>query len=302
MPSSKEIKSRIESVRDTQKITNAMYLIASTKMRKAKSGLDLTRPYFTALRGEIKRIFRTVQDVESPYFYPLDGSTLPEGTYACLVITADKGLAGAYNQNVIRKAAELLEAHPDTQLYVVGEYGRRYYARRHIPIEQSFLYTAQNPTMQRAREISSILLDRFERGELKKIYVVYTDFQNGLSSEVRSTRLLPFHRTHFADSEPEKAVTAPFEFVPSIPVILTHMMQSYVSGFIYSALVDSFCSEQNARMTAMSSANQNAENILSELSLQYNRVRQAAITQEITEVSAGARAQRSKGRKEALSP
>ena len=103
MPNTKEIKNHIKSVRDTQKITNAMYLIASTKMRKAKSELDKTRPYFSALRNEIKRIFRTDKDIDSKYFYPADGGGTLNGTYACLVITADKGLAGAYNQNVIKE-------------------------------------------------------------------------------------------------------------------------------------------------------------------------------------------------------
>ena len=105
MASTKEIKNRIESVRDTKKITNAMYLISSTKLRKARRDLDATRPYFEALGTEIKRIFRTAEYVESPYFYPPDNDTNPlDGTYACLVVTADKGLAGAYNQNVLKEA------------------------------------------------------------------------------------------------------------------------------------------------------------------------------------------------------
>lgn len=299
MANTKEIKSRISSVRDTQKITNAMYLIASTKMRKAKSELENTRPYFSALQGEIKRIFRTVSDVESKYFYPADGSPAPDGTYAVLVITADKGLAGAYNQNVIREAEKLLSQHPDTKLFVVGEYGRQAFTQRNIPIEKSFLYTAQNPTLHRAREISSLLLGLFEQRAVDKIFVIYTDMKNSLESKAVSTRLLPFHRAQFTPSSKEKAVTAPFEFVPSVGAVLDNVMQSYVSGFIYSALVDSFCSEQDARMTAMHSANQNAEQILNDLTIQYNRLRQAAITQEITEVSAGARAQKNKGSKEA---
>ena len=150
MAGTKEIKSHIQSVRETKKITNAMYLIASTKLRRARLELDHTRPYFEALRGEIKRIFRTANDIDSHYFYPVDNDTPREGTYGCLVITADKGLAGAYNQNAIRQAQELLEWHPDTKLFVVGEYGRRFFSQRGIPIEQSFLYTAQNPTMARA--------------------------------------------------------------------------------------------------------------------------------------------------------
>ena len=298
MAGTKEIKSHIDSVRETRKITNAMYLIASTKLRRARQELENTRPYFEALRGEIKRIFRTANDVDSRYFFPTGDDTPLEGTYGCLVITADKGLAGAYNQNAIRRALELLEQHPDTKLFVVGEYGRRYFAQRQIPIEHSFLYTAQNPTMARAREISALLLDGYDRGELKQIFVVYTDMASAMSFQARSTRLLPFHRTYFAPPDGERAVTEPFEFLPSVTAVLDSMMASYVSGFIYSALIDSFCCEQNARMTAMDSANQNAEGLLGELSLQYNRVRQSGITQEITEISAGAAAQRQKHRKD----
>ena len=292
MAGTKEIKAHIESVRETKKITNAMYLIASTKLRRARQELDNTRPYFQALQGEIKRIFRTVSDVESPYFYPVGDDSPLKGTYGCLVITADKGLAGAYNQNAIRQAQQLLKEHPDTKLFVVGEYGRRFFDSRGIPIEHSFLYTAQNPTMARAREISALLLDRFHRGELREIYVVYTDMANAMTFEARTARVMPFHRSFFLTAPGERAVTEPFEFVPDVQAVLDSMMPSYVSGFIYSALIDSFCCEQNARMTAMDSANRNAENLLGDLSLEFNRVRQAAITQEITEVSAGARAQR----------
>ena len=293
MAGTKEIKAHIASIQETRKITSAMYLIASTKLRRARQELDNTRPYFQALRGEIRRIFRAASDIDSPYFYPAGGETAKSGAYGCLVITADKGLAGSYNQNAIREAMKLLEQHPNTKLFVVGEYGRRFFSHRHIPIEHSFLYTAQNPTMARAREISALLLDRFDQGELQKIFIVYTDMASAVSFQARSTRLLPFHRTHFSVEEEEAAVTEPFEFLPDPRAVLDSMMPSYVSGFIYSALIDSFCCEQNARMAAMDSANQNAEKLLGELSLEFNRVRQSAITQEITEVSAGARAQKS---------
>ncbi len=292
VPNTKEIKNHIESVKDTKKITNAMYLIASAKMRKAKAELDRTRPYFTAVKSEMKRIFRSAPNVKSPYFYPED-KNLSNGAFGCLVITADKGLAGAYNMNVIRKAEELLSEHENTKLFVVGEFGRQYFAKKKIPVEKSFLYTAQNPTIQRAREIADILLELYDAQAVSKIYIVYTDWKNGMSEETVETRLLPFHRNEFANAE-EKEVKTPFEFLNSVDVVLRAMVPSYLSGFIYAALVDSFCCEQNSRMTAMDSANRNAEKILSELSVQYNRVRQAAITQEITEVSAGARAQKAK--------
>ena len=297
MANTKEIKMRIKSVRDTQKITNAMYMIASTKMRKAKAELDKTRPYFNALQAEIKRIFRTAEKSESKYFYPEKGSAALDKTYACLVITADKGLAGAYNLNVIKEAEKMLKDHSDTKLFVVGEYGRQYFYHHNIAVEKTFLYTAQNPTIDRAREISTILLDMFNSKKADKIFVIYTDFKNGLNSNTKSVRILPFHRQQFFSKEKEKEVTTPFEFVPSIEKGLNNMIESYVSGFIYSALVDSFCSEQNARMTAMDSANRNAEKILADLSVQYNRIRQSAITQEITEVSSGAKAQKRKRQK-----
>lgn len=297
MASTKEIKKRISSVKNTQKITNAMYLISSTKMRKAKNDLDQTRPYFQSLQGEIKRIFRTAGNVESKYFYPADGTKTLNGTYGCLVITADKGMAGAYNHNVLLEAQKLYNEHSDMKLFVVGEYGRQFFLRHHIPIEKSFLYTAQNPTMQRAREIAEILLELFDEGKLEKIFIIYTDLESGMEEEAKSVRLLPFHRKQFASSANERAVLKPFEFQPSIQTVLDNIMHSYISGYIYSALIDSFCSEQTARMTAMDSANRNAQKILDELSIQYHLVRQAAITQEITEVSAGAKAQKKKKRR-----
>ena len=275
-----------------------MYLISSTKLRRARADLEHTRPYFEALQAEIKRIFRTSSDIHSRYFYPpheddIKGDDIKGGPYACLVITADKGLAGAYNQNAVKETMQVLAGHPGCKLFVVGEYGRHYFAQHHIPIEQSFLYTAQNPTLERAREISAILLEGFNRGDWKKLYIVYTDMESSLASATRSTRLLPFHRAHFASTNEDHSSDT-FEFVPDMVTVLDNMVESYVSGFIYSALIDSFCSEQNARMTAMDAANENAQRLLDELSLQYNRVRQSAITLEITEVSAGAKAQRHK--------
>lgn len=292
MANAKEIKSRIKSVKDTQKIASAMYLISSAKMRKAKERLDGTRPYFNELKLEIGRIFSYFKDIESKYFYSDDYKGPTDKPDACLVITADKGLAGAYNQNAIKEAERLLENNKDTKLFVVGEYGRQYFSRHKIPIEQSFLYTAQNPTMQRAREICRTLLDLYESGAADEIYIVYTDLSREVSQSVQSVRLLPLARTDFADSKIKK--DDKYEFWPDAKRVLQNIVPAFLTGFIYSALVSSFCSEQNARMTAMSSANDNAEEIISRLSVQYNRLRQADITREITEVSAGAKAQKRK--------
>ena len=290
MPNAKEIKQRISSVKDTGKIANAMYLISSAKMRKAKAELDSTAPYFSALRQEIGRIFGYFDDIESEYFYSKDYKSVNGKPDACLVITADKGLAGSYNQNAIRAAEKLLSINPDTKLFVVGEYGRQYFARHNIPIEQSFLYTAQNPTIGRAREICRTLLDLYENKSTDEIYIVYTDLKKDISQSAETVRLLPLERKDFTATSDYKK--SGFEFWPDAKRVLNSIVPAFLTGFIYSALVDSFCSEQNARMSAMSSANDNAQKIISELSVQYNRLRQADITREITEVTAGARAQK----------
>ena len=301
MPNTKEIKNRIGSVQNTQKITNAMYLISSTKMRKAKEELERTRPYFEMQENEIRRIFQTEIDITSRYFYPKTGRK-PAETYAYLVITADKGLAGAYNHNVIKLAEEEMSKHKNIKLYVVGEYGRRYFKKRDFAMEQTFLYTAQNPTFTRAREISSILLEQYDNKEVDEIRVIYSDMESEFLTTVKMMRLLPFDRKEFwTDKEDRNRKDIHYEFSPSVNEVLNHVIPGYVAGCIYGALVDSFSAEQNARMTAMNSANKNAEALLAELQIEYNRVRQAAITQEITEVAAGAKAQKKKRKKEEAS-
>ena len=299
MASTSEIRRRIGSVRQTQKITHAMYLISQAKLRKAKQDLSNTRPYFDALQNEIGRVFNADSSVESRYLEPVQQPAKEEVLRpACLLVTADKGLAGAYNQNAIRQAQQYMADHPDTVLYVVGEYGRRWFAQRNIPIEKSFLYTAQNPTLGRARQIAELLLERYDAGEINAVVVIYTDMKNGLEAVVRQAQLLPLHRERFIAAAANTAKDDVYEFIPSPNAVVNNAARSCLTGYIYSALVDSFCSEQSARMTAMNAADQNAEELLKDLSVQFNRARQAAITQEITEVSAGERAQRSKKEKE----
>ncbi len=298
MPSIKDIKNRINSVSDTRKITNAMYLIASTKLRKEKSELEATKPYFESLKTEIKRVFRTVEETESIFFYDdekkVKNFSEDDSRYAFLVITADKGLAGAYNQSVIKQTMELLKQHPNSLLYVVGEVGRNYFNSHGISYEQSFLYTAQNPSIRRADVIADILLEKYVNREISKIYIIYTDMKNSLSSEVNVFRLLPLHKAEFVNHREEAPIKNEFEYVSSFKSVLESIVPGYISGFVYSALVDSFCAEQNARMLAMDMANKNAEELLEQLKKQYNHLRQNAITREITEVAAGAKSKKKK--------
>ena len=302
MANVKELKARIEGVQETRKITNAMYLVASTKLRHAREALDRTLPYFHAMRQEVERLFRTPRSADSRYFTSPDGAPHKHGVCGILVVTADKGLAGAYNLNAIRKAEALLEERPDARLFVIGEYGRRHFRMRHRPFETEFRYTAQDPTFNRAREICTRLLDLYDKKELNEIVVVYTEMKSSLSTETMEQRLLPMNREPFENGEPEEDAEGRFEFLPSFDAVLSAVMRSYISGFLYSALVDCFCSEQNSRVTAMDAAGRNAEELLSDLSLQLNRERQGAITQEITEISAGAMAQRRNNNGKEASP
>lgn len=286
-----ELRNRISSVGETQKITGAMYLISSNELRRAKAAFDETKPYFEALRSEIKMIFRGAdRDIDSIYYYPADGSRLSDGTYGILVITADKGLAGTYNMNVIKEAEKALSEHPNTRLFVVGSFGRKYFTAKNIPFERDFEYSGQSPTLHRARKITGLLLELFRSGELSKLFVIYTSSKTGAATAVLNERILPFHRREFLGEEPKSG--APFKFYPSEKEVLEAIVPSYACGFIYSALVESFLSEQRSRMMAMESADRSARDMLDELDFEYNRLRQSEITREITEISAASRFQR----------
>ncbi len=293
MASAKELKDRIKAVQETKKITSAMYLISSTKLRRAKIDLAQTRPYFDALRGEIGHILRVGTGSGGRYFREAEGPLPEGGVCGILVLTADKGLAGAYNMNVIREAESILRDKPGGQVFVVGECGRRAFAFRNVPM--TYLGGAHTPTMDRSRSLCTTLLDQYDSGALNELVIVYTDMKNSIASAVLSQRLLPLDRApRHADAQSNEPR---LEFIPSEEEVVRGAIRSYVSGFIYAALLDSFCAEQNARVTAMDAANVNAQDLLGDLSLQLNRQRQAAITQEITEISAGAQAQKNKKNK-----
>lgn len=290
----REIRSRMKSVSDTEKITKAMYMISSSKMRKAKSELDRTKPHFDAIRNEIKRLFRSNQKIDSPYMFPEGGVEELPAAYAYIVITSDKGLAGYYNHAIIKAfEEETADGHPYL-LYMVGEYGRRYCKAHDITYDERFAYSAENPTLRRSREMASIILDKYDNGEISKIFLIYTDMKNSDNQATTVVRLLPFHRGDFITDTVEREVLHEFEYHPSAEKVLEHMVYSYIASYLYDALIDSYCSEQSARMNAMDEADKNAEELLNRLNLEYNHARQGKITQEITEISAGAKALKKK--------
>lgn len=297
MASTKEIKNRIKSVGDTQKITNAMYLISSTKMRRARKEADDTRPYFDLLRREIRRMFAVGSGLKSKYYDSNVDENVAGGRNGILVITADKGLAGAYNQSVIKDALALMDRSDSYKLYIVGDYGWRYFRSRGSNVCETFEHSMNAPTLAMARDITKELLDEFDADAFDRLYVCYTEFSGGMSAgDAMHDRLIPFDKDDFVPQGEERATDASsvFEYEPDIETVLERIMQSYLVGYVYSALVNSFSSEQSARMMAMDAANENASELLASLQLEYNHLRQNAITQEITEISSGARSLKSK--------
>lgn len=287
MESIKEIRTHIDSVEQTLKITNAMYLISSSKLRKARRQLNDVEPYFMKITETISDILHRTNDVDHAYF---DRRPDKKHRVGYIVITGDKGLAGAYNHNVLRMAEEHLIKDADATLFVIGQAGRNYFRHRGIAVDGEFMYTAQNPTIYRAREISDTFVDLFLKGRLDEIYVVYTEMVTPMTLEPKILKLLPLDRDAFpwnprprADGSTRREVA----YMPSPGRVLNHIVPSYLKSVLFGAMVESFCSEQNARMTAMDTATDNARSLLKELSLHYNRARQAAITQEITEIVGG---------------
>ncbi|HIY29299.1 MAG TPA: ATP synthase F1 subunit gamma [Candidatus Mediterraneibacter avicola] len=295
MANIREIQSRINSVKDTMKITNAMYMISSSKMTHARKKLADTEPYFYALQGEISRILRHVPDLEHPFFDMREKIPENERKIGTIVVTADKGLAGAYNHNVIKLAEEILERPGHHKLYIVGELGRHYFAKHGVEIETNFQYTVQNPTMHRARDISGVLIDEFRHGGLDEIHIVYTRMENSVQADAETIRLLPLERSSFNEMKmPLNVHREAIALYPSVEAVIKAIVPNYITGMIYGCLVQAYASEHNARMMAMKSATDSAESLIRELSIVYNRARQAAITQEITEVCGGARAQQNR--------
>ncbi len=298
MASMKALRDRMNSIRQTMKITNAMYLISTVKVRKARQQLQAVQPYFDKMQQVISDIVWHTPDIAHPYF-----DSRPEKEHrvrAFLVIAADKSLCGAYNHNLTKKMEEIVRPEEGDRLFVVGQMGRVYCQEKHIPYEQEYRWQVETPTLRGAGEIAQVLLDSFLTGQVDEVYVIYTLWHSSVEYEPCVMQLLPLDRSQLGQQEPEHvsrlcdSAGRPLQisYEPSPEVVLDYVIPNSMRGTIYGTLVESFSSEQSARVTAMDSATKSAGKMIQELSLQYNRARQAAITQEITEVVSGASAQR----------
>ncbi len=293
MAGSKEIQNRMKSIRDTMKITNAMYMISSSKMKKAKAALGQVEPFFEEQQNAMASILQDVPEIDKDYFTRGEGIPEDQLRRAYIVVTADKGLAGAYNHNVLKMTEELLQQGNKNKLYVVGESGRHYFSRREIYVDANFNYTAQSPNLHRARVIANQVIEDFENNLVDEFYIIYTEMVNAFKMEAKSFKLLPLVKGKYTLDE-ESSYRERFSYEPSANAVLRHLVPDIVCGFIFGALVESYACEQNSRMMAMQAATDNAREMLHNLEVEYNRSRQAAITQEITEVIAGAKSQKNK--------
>lgn len=294
MANTKEIQSRMKSIQDTMKITNAMYMISSSKLKKSKKSLEETEPYFYTLQSTMSRILRHIPDMESIYFDQHENKSPEEKHTGYIVVTADKGMAGAYNHNVLKVAEEHLQESSNPVLFVLGELGRQYFERKKFPIEEQFHYTVQNPTLNRARNIAETVLEWYQQEKLDEVYIIYTRMVNAVQAEAEVLQLLPLKKADFSGTIPIGVKMEELALLPTPEAVMERIVPDYIVGFVYGALVESYSSEQNSRMMAMQAATDSAKEMLKELDILYNRARQAAITQEITEVIAGAKAQKKK--------
>ena len=297
MANAREISTRIKSIQDTMKITKAMYMMSSMKLRKARQKLESTEPYFYGLQEQIADILLHFPDMQH-LFFDNRGKDLQETSKrrAFIVITGDKGMAGAYNHNITKMTEEFMANTPGHhKLYVLGVVGRQYFSKKDVDMDGSFRYTVQKPTMHRARMISEEVIRSFLEREVDEVHIIYTQMQNAVVMEPVNMQLLPLKKTSFSPLEmPAEVHQEEIEMFPSADGVLDIMIPNYLTGVIYGCLVEAYASENNARMTAMQASTDSAKKMLQDLSIQYNRARQAAITQEITEVCSGAKAQKRK--------
>lgn len=280
--STRDIKRRIRGISNTRQITKAMELVSSAKLRKARERLVKSRPYYNTVYENIQQVLKETKNLNHPYLKVRDGD---RAIY--IVIAADRGLAGGFNSNINRLVEhEIRDKKDNVSLITVGLKGRDYFKRRGYDVMGEFLHITEEPSFSHARSIGNMVMEMYEKEEVDKVYIAYTEFETTISQKPKLLKLLP--NDGFKESQGEK--TAIIEFEPSSDEVLDYLIPKYIQSVIYGALIESSCSQQGARRTAMESATDNAEEMIDELQLSYNRARQAAITAEISEIVSGAEA------------
>lgn len=289
MANIREIQLRFKSIAETKQITKAMKLISASKLKKARKQLENTMPFFNIVRTTIADILQHSGEIENPFFDAREKNEYRKKAY--LVLTGDKGLAGGYNHNIIKLTEKQLLENPDSMLFVAGIVGYNYFTKKKANIYADFDYPVQNPTVYRTRDIGELLVELFLKGEFDELHVIYTKMVSSLHLEPKTMQLLPLDLKALKEDlacDSERIVDANMVYEPSMESVFNVLLPKYFKGVLYGLFVEAFTSEQSARMTAMDSATSNADEMLQKLTLYYNRARQSAITQELSEIVGGA--------------
>lgn len=275
------IKRRIKSVESTKKITKAMQLVATSKLRKARNQMDELRPYYSKIQETVGQILESNKGmVESPYLIENQA-----GKHIYIIVTSSLGLCGGYNANVFKTMVECLK--PDDEIYMIGSKGASYLAHHHIDYHSQYVELNSTLDFKDVIRLVHELTKRYQNQEIASIQMIYTKFVNNLTFQPCVMDLLPVHTQDFENMTLTKKATL-FELSPE--AVLNDLIPMYLQSVIYGYLVESVTSENASRRTSMENATDNAEDLIEELLLKYNQARQSAITNEISEIVAGANA------------
>jgi F-type H+-transporting ATPase subunit gamma len=291
MANLRDLRLRMRAIKQTLQVTRAMNLISTAKLRKGRRMLEDTEPYFNRIQKSMFDILSGASRVESDYFRAPPRSVAHT---AIVVITSDKGLAGGYNANVFRQVNELCEQVHNPVLILIGAIGNRYFEHTPYVVLENFSFHSQMPTLDRAGEIADYLISQFLWEMFDEVHIVYTHMFSTIKLLPVKRQILPLNAQKFQDELSSmgnmKREELRFEFLPSEGVLFDTLVPLYIRGILYGCLVEAYASEQSARMAAMDEASRNAEDMLDGLQIAYNRVRQANITQEISEIVSGSAA------------
>ncbi|RWZ58987.1 F0F1 ATP synthase subunit gamma [Halobacillus fulvus] len=285
MASLRDIKGRITSTKKTKQITKAMQMVSASKLNRAEQNAKSFVPYSDKIQEVVASIAQGGGDASHPM---LENREVKRTGY--LVITSDRGLAGAFNSSILRKVYQQIHQHhtsaDEYTLITMGRIGRDFFRKRNMPVDKDITGISDQPDFADIKDIASETIQLFTDGEIDQLYIYYNHYVSAITQEVTERKVLPL--TDF--NEKGKAATSSYEYEPNQEEILKVLLPQYAESLIYGALLDSKASEHAARMTAMKSATDNADELIGDLTLSYNRARQAAITQEITEIVGGAAA------------
>ena len=291
MASMRDIKRRKSSIQSTQQITKAMKLVSTVKLQRARQNAEKSEDYFHAMYSTVQSILGRTGSLEHRYLKPGEG-----GKKAVIVITTNRGLAGGYNSNVVKLITRGELKDEDLSIYAIGKKGKEA-LQKNYEIKADYSYVIEEPAYADAMAISKEVLSAFENGEISEIYLAYTGFKNTVVHVPTLVKLLPVEVSEETSGKAGEAVKeaeddnrAPMNFEPEDEEALDMIIPKYVTSLIYGGMIEAVASENGARMQAMDSATSNAEDMISSLSLLYNRARQGSITQELTEIIAGANA------------